>query len=122
MQDFYAEAQKLFPFSQAIRRDLHMHPELGFQEVRTSGVIARELREIGLEVSTGIAKTGVVATIDGTHPGPVIMLRFDIDALPISEQTGAEYASQNPGLMHACGHDGHACLTPIGQNLTAPLN
>ncbi len=110
MPDFYSEAKKLFAYSQAIRRDLHQHPELGFQEVRTSGIIAKELREIGLEVTTGIAKTGVIAMIDGAKPGPVIMLRFDIDALPISEQTGADYASQNPGLMHACGHDGHVAI------------
>ena len=110
MSDFYQEALNLFPYSQAIRRDLHMHPELGFQEVRTSGIIARELREIGLEVTTGIAKTGVIAMIDGAKPGPIIMLRFDIDALPVSEQTGAAYASQNPGLMHACGHDGHVAI------------
>ena len=110
MSDLYEEARNLFSYSQAIRRDLHMHPELGFQEVRTSGVIARELREIGLEVTTGIAKTGVVALIEGVKPGPVIMLRFDIDALPVTEQTGAGYASQNPGLMHACGHDGHVAI------------
>ena len=110
MTDFFEEAQKLFPFSQAIRRDLHMHPELGFQEVRTSGIIAKELRELGLEVTTGIAKTGVIAVIEGTGPGPVIMLRFDIDALPILEQTGTSYASQTAGLMHACGHDGHVAI------------
>jgi amidohydrolase len=110
MNDLYQEAIKLFPYSQAIRRDLHMHPELGFQEVRTSGIIAKELREIGLEVTTGIAKTGVIAMIDGAKPGPVIMLRFDIDALPINELTGAVYASKIPGLMHACGHDGHVAI------------
>ena len=110
MSDFYEEALKLFQYSQGIRRDLHIHPELGFQEVRTSGIIAKELREIGLEVTTGIAKTGVIAMIEGDKPGPVIMLRFDIDALPISEQTAATYASQNPGLMHACGHDGHVAI------------
>jgi amidohydrolase len=110
MTDFYKEAQKLFSFTQSIRRDLHQHPELGFQEVRTSGIIAKELREIGLEVTTGIAKTGVVALIEGAKPNPVIMLRFDIDALPITEQTGAGYASQTPGLMHACGHDGHVAI------------
>ncbi len=110
MTDFYAEAQKLFPYSQSIRRDLHMHPELGYQEVRTSGVIAKELRELGLETTTGIAKTGVIALLEGEKPGPVIMLRFDIDALPIKEETNAEYASKNPGLMHACGHDGHVAI------------
>lgn len=110
MTDFYAEAQKLFAYSQSLRRDLHMHPELGYQEVRTSGIIAKELRELGLEISTGIAKTGVIALVEGEKPGPVIMLRFDMDALPINEQTGAEYASQNPGVMHACGHDGHVAV------------
>lgn len=110
MTDFYEEAQKLFSYSQSIRRDLHAHPELGYQEVRTSGVIARELRELGLEINTGIAKTGVIALLEGAKPGPVVMLRFDIDALPIKEETGAEYASQNPGVMHACGHDGHAAI------------
>ncbi|MDX9992657.1 MAG: amidohydrolase [Anaerolineales bacterium] len=110
MTDFYAQAQALFPYSQAMRRDFHMHPELGFQEVRTSGIIAKELRELGMEVSTGIAKTGVIGLIEGAQPGPVVMLRFDIDALPIHEETGAAYASQTPGLMHACGHDGHAAI------------
>jgi amidohydrolase len=110
MTDFYAEAQELFTYSQSIRRDLHMHPELGYQEVRTSGVIARELRELGLEINTGIAKTGVIALLEGEKPGPVIMLRFDMDALPITEETNAEYASQNPGVMHACGHDGHVAI------------
>lgn len=110
MADLYEQALELFPYTQSIRRDLHMHPELGFEEVRTSALIARELRGIGLEVSTGIAKTGVTAMIDGDKPGPVILLRFDMDALPITEQTGAEYASQSPGLMHACGHDGHVAI------------
>ena len=110
MTDLYTKAQALFPYTQSMRRDFHLHPELGFQEVRTSGIIAKELRELGLEVSTGIAKTGVVALIEGAKPGPVVMLRFDIDALPIHEETGAEYASQTPGLMHACGHDGHAAI------------
>jgi amidohydrolase len=110
MIDFYKEAQKLFPYSQSIRRDLHMHPELGYQEVRTSGIIAKELRELGLETTTGIAKTGVIGMIEGSKSGPVIMLRFDIDALPIKEETNAEYASCNPGVMHACGHDGHVAI------------
>jgi len=110
MADLYEEAKKLFPYTQSIRRDIHVHPEIAFQEVRTSGVIANELRKMGLEVTTGIAKTGVIAMIEGEKPGPVIMLRFDIDALPIDEQTGAEYASQNAGAMHACGHDGHIAI------------
>ncbi len=107
---FLDEAQALFSYTQNLRRDFHMHPELGFRETRTSGIIARELRELGLEVSTGLAKTGVMALIEGARPGPVVMLRFDIDALPIHEQTNAEYASQTPGVMHACGHDGHTAI------------
>lgn len=110
MSSLLDEAQTLFPYTQALRRDFHMHPELGFQELRTAGILARELRQIGLEVSTGIAKTGVVALLEGRQPGPVVMLRFDIDALPINEQTGAAYASQTAGVMHACGHDGHAAI------------
>jgi len=110
MPNLYDEANALFPYSLAIRRDLHMHPEIAFQEVRTSGIIVKELRELGLEVTTGLAKTGVLAMIEGNKPGPVIMLRFDMDALPITEQTGAVYTSQNPGLMHACGHDGHVAI------------
>lgn len=94
-------------YARSLRRDFHMYPEIGFQEVRTAGVIARELASLGLEVHSGVAKTGVVAMIEGEHPGPVVLLRFDMDALPVNEETGAEYTSRNPGVMHACGHDGH---------------
>jgi amidohydrolase len=110
MIDFLAEAQKLFPYTQAMRRDFHMHPELGHQEVRTAGIVAKELQALGLEVTTGVGKTGVVAMIEGSKPGPTLLLRADMDALPIVEQTGAEYASQNPGVMHACGHDSHTAV------------
>ncbi|MEJ2598139.1 MAG: amidohydrolase [Anaerolineales bacterium] len=110
MIDFLSEAQDLFEYTQALRRDFHRHPELGFHEVRTAGIVARELNQLGLEVSSGIAETGVVAMIEGNRPGPVALLRFDMDALPIEEQTGASYASQNPGVMHACGHDGHTAV------------
>nr|BAL54972.1 M20D family peptidase [uncultured Chloroflexota bacterium] len=87
-----------------------MHPELGYREVRTSAIVARELEALGLEVQRGIARTGVVALLEGVKPGPVILLRFDMDALPIQEESGAEYASQTPGVMHACGHDGHTAI------------
>jgi amidohydrolase len=107
MTDYLQEAQDLFDYTRDLRRDFHRHPELGFQEVRTAGIVARELTDLGLEVSTGVGKTGVVATLGGSNPGPVILARFDMDALPIQEETGAEYASQTPGVMHACGHDGH---------------
>ncbi len=107
MIDFLGEAQELFEYTRDFRRDFHRHPELGFQEVRTAGIVARELTDLGLEVSTGVGKTGVVATLEGGSQEPVVLVRFDMDALPIQEETGAEYASQTPGIMHACGHDGH---------------
>ncbi len=107
---FNSAARELFLYSQMFRRDFHRHPELGFREVRTAGIIAHELDEFGLEVYRGIADTGVIALIEGSAPGPVVMLRFDMDALPIIEQTGADYASATPGIMHACGHDGHTAV------------
>jgi len=110
MIDYRNEAKQLFPYTRELRRDFHRNPELGFQEVRTAGIVARELTELGLEVSTGVGKTGVVATLEGANPGPVLLVRFDMDALPIQEETGAEYASQTPGVMHACGHDGHTAI------------
>ncbi len=110
MVNFLSEAQALFEYTQALRRDFHRHPELGFHEVRTAGIVVRELNKLGLEVTPGIAETGVVATIEGNRQGAVLLLRFDMDALPIQEQTGAPYASQNPGVMHACGHDGHTAV------------
>ena len=110
MADFLQEAEALFPYLQSMRRDFHIHPELGFREVRTGGIVARELETLGLEVTKGVGKTGVVAMLEGSKPGPTVLLRFDMDALPIVEETGTEYASQNPGVMHACGHDGHTAI------------
>ena len=96
----------------AIRRDLHAHPELAYQEKRTSMAVSRELASIGVAHVAGLAGgTGVVAFIPSTEPGGdargSIALRADMDALPITESTGAPYASTTPGVMHACGHDGH---------------
>lgn len=119
MPDFLKEAQDLFSYTQAMRRDFHIHPELGFKEIRTSGIVAKELEALGLEVTKGIGKTGVVGYLEGAKPGPTILLRFDMDALPIHEETGAEYSSTNPGVMHACGHDGH---TAIGLTVAKILN
>lgn len=110
MKDLYAEALEMFEYTRDLRRDFHMHPEIGFEETRTSGIVAKELKEIGLEVQTGVAKTGVVAIIEGDKPGPVVLVRVDMDALPINEETGAEYASKYPNVMHACGHDGHTAM------------
>jgi amidohydrolase len=110
MIDFLQEAKALFPYTQSLRRDFHIHPELGFHEVRTAGIVAKELEALGLEVTKGIGKTGVVGLMEGTKSGPTLLVRFDMDALPITEETGAEYASQNNGVMHACGHDGHTAI------------
>lgn len=110
MDTFLSEAQSLKEYTRRLRRDFHRHPELGFQEIRTAGIVAQELHQLGLEVTTGIAQTGVVALLEGGKPGSVVLVRFDMDALPIQEETGVEYASQNPGVMHACGHDGHTAV------------
>ena len=100
----------------SLRRDLHAHPETAFREERTSRLVAERLAAFGLEVSTGSAETGVTAVIEGDEPGPTLMLRADMDALPIQETSDAPYASRNPGVMHACGHDGHtaALVTVAG--------
>ena len=100
------------------RRDLHAHPELGDQEARTSALLAEQLRRMGYEVRTGVAKTGVVALLRGGQPGPVVALRADMDALPVTEETGLPFAStargqyndREVGVMHACGHDFHMSI------------
>jgi amidohydrolase len=94
----------------AIRRDLHEHPELGFEERRTAELIARRLEALGFEVHTGIGRTGVVGVLRGTRPGKTIMLRADMDALPLEEENDVPYRSHTPGTMHACGHDGHVAI------------
>ena len=120
MPDLLSEAKVLFEYTQSLRRDIHAHPELGFHEVRTAGIVARELTSLGLEVHTGIGRTGVVAILDGSKPGPVVLVRADMDALPIIEETGAPYASLNTGVMHACGHDAHtAILLTVAKILNA---
>lgn len=110
MPDLIHEAQAVFVATQAFRRDFHQNPELGFQEFRTASVIAQELADLGLDARTSVGKTGVTAVIEGSRPGRVLLLRFDMDALPIQEETGAVYASKNAGVMHACGHDGHSAI------------
>ena len=93
-----------------IRRDFHEHPELGMQEVRTSKIVNELLEKWGLETFTGIGKTGVVWVLKGKKPGKTIGLRADMDALPIQEKTNLAFASKNPGVMHACGHDSHTTM------------
>jgi hippurate hydrolase len=94
----------------AIRRDIHAHPELGLQEHRTADLIVRKLEEWGIEVHRGVGQTGVVGVLRNGNGQASIGLRADMDALPIQEATGLPHASQNPGLMHACGHDGHTTI------------
>jgi len=109
MQNILDRAKALAPEIILIRRDLHRNPELGFKEHRTSGVVSTYLKNLGLVPHT-LAGTGVVATIRGRQPGKTVALRADMDALPIAEQAGHDYASEAPGLMHACGHDGHTAM------------
>lgn len=94
----------------ALRREFHQNPELGFEEVETSNRVATYLKELGIQVQTGIAGTGVVGILEGDQPGPVVAMRADMDALPVIEKTGVEYASKIEGKMHACGHDGHTAI------------
>ncbi len=94
----------------SIRRDLHMHPELGFHEHRTAGIVAERLRSLGYEVHEGIGTTGVVGLLRGSRSGRTVMLRADMDALPILEERDHVYRSQADGTMHACGHDGHVAI------------
>lgn len=108
---FLAEALDMADEIVAVRRDLHMHPELGFQEVRTARIVAETLGELGYEVVTGLGKTGVVGLLSGEQPGErTVLLRFDMDALPIHEENDVPYRSQTPGVMHACGHDAHVAV------------
>jgi amidohydrolase len=102
----------------AWRRDIHQHPELGDQETRTSGIVADHLRSLGLEVRTGVARTGVIAVLKGARPGPTVALRADMDALPVKEPEGLPFASRarsqylgkEVDVMHACGHDAHTAM------------
>ncbi|MGB6156407.1 MAG: M20 aminoacylase family protein [Castellaniella sp.] len=93
-----------------IRRSIHAWPELAFQETRTAGTVARLLESWGIDTHTGLGDTGVVGRITGDAPGPSIGLRADLDALPMPESNTFAHASQNPGVMHACGHDGHTAM------------
>jgi amidohydrolase len=100
----------LFPRLVETRRDIHAHPELSNEEERTAALVAARLRELGLAVKTGVAKHGVVAVLESGRPGPCVAVRADMDALPIKELRATPYRSQNPGVMHACGHDVHTTV------------
>ncbi len=104
------KAHAIAPEIIRLRREIHAHPELAFQEVRTAQLVAETLREIGgIDIRTGVGKTGVVGQL-GTGDGPTIGIRADMDALPIDEATGLPFASQQAGVMHACGHDAHTAI------------
>src|SRR5436190_17718656 len=108
-----AEIDELIPDLIATRRDFHEHPELAFEEVRTSGIVAQRLRSLGLEVQSGVAKTGVVGLLRGgasKEGAKTIAIRADMDALPIHELNEIDYRSTVDGKMHACGHDGHTSI------------
>lgn len=116
--DLLAQAQTLSPQLSAWRRDIHMHPELSFQEHRTANLVASELVAMGIETQTGVGKTGVVGYLGDA--GPVVAIRADMDALPIDEENDVPYRSQTPGVMHACGHDAHtAILLGVARLLSA---
>jgi len=110
MNDLHAEAGALRKEAVRIRRDLHKHPELGFQETRTAGIVADALERLNLKVETGVGGTGVVGLLKGAGSGRTVLIRADMDALPILEESDIPYASTVPGVMHACGHDGHTAM------------
>lgn len=101
----------------AFRRDFHAHPELGFEEFRTGKIVAEYLKSLGIEVQEGIAGTGVVGLLKGSKPGKTFMLRTDMDALPVEEETSLSFASVEKGKMHACGHDGHLSMMLIAAKI-----
>lgn len=110
MEGIRAEILDIKDWLVELRRDLHRHPELKYQEKRTSELVATHLRQWGFEVSQGVAQTGVVGFWNTGRPGPVLGLRADMDALPIQELQDRPYCSLNPGVMHACGHDAHVTM------------
>ena len=105
-----SEIRALNPQLVKWRRHLHQYPELGFQEKLTSKFVAQKLQNWDIEHQTGIAQTGIVATIKSSYPGPVLAIRADMDALPIQEENNILYRSRHNGVMHACGHDGHTAI------------
>jgi amidohydrolase len=105
-----AAAGAILPDVVEVRRRLHRHPEVGLHLPRTQAMVVEALRAIGLEPKPGESTTSVVAVIDGARPGPTILLRGDMDGLPLHEDTGLDFASEDPGTMHACGHDTHVAM------------
>ena len=111
------KASGIYEEAVRIRRIIHQNPELGFEEHKTAEMIADYLKGLGMEVTTGVARTGVVGLLHGDKEGPVLALRADIDALPILEKTDVTFKSKNPGVMHACGHDMHTAMLLSAANI-----
>jgi amidohydrolase len=120
MLDFSHLVDAIVPGVVGLRREIHAHPELGFEETQTARRVVDQLSPLGtLDIQTGVAGTGVVAVLNGSKPGPCVGLRADMDALPLQEQSDVSYASTVAGKMHACGHDGHtACLVGAAKVLS----
>ncbi|MEN8191084.1 MAG: amidohydrolase, partial [Thermodesulfobacteriota bacterium] len=104
----------------SLRRDFHQHPELGFNEHRTARVVETYLQKLGLATKR-VAGTGVVALLEGSEPGPTLMLRADMDALPVQEENDLDYASATPGIMHACGHDAHMAMLLVAAKILVKI-
>ena len=122
MASLLEEAKIILPMMIEIRRDLHRNPELGMQEVRTSGMVADHLKGLSLEVKTGVGGTGVVGTLYGKPGGGTIAIRADMDALPMEDKKNVPYASARPGIAHSCGHDGHTAILLGAANLFCKLS
>lgn len=109
--------REMTPHFVAIRQKIHANPELGYQEILTAAIVAYELKQMGLDVITGVGGTGVVAVIDSGRPGKTVALRAELDALPMAEMTELSYKSIQPGKMHACGHDGHTATVLMAASI-----
>ena len=116
MNNLKKEVQALEEELIDLRRDFHMHPELGYEEVRTSQIVYDYLTDLGLEVKR-VAKTGIVGLLRGKESGKTVMLRADLDAIPQNEKTNLPFKSVNEGVMHACGHDGHTAMLMVAAKI-----
>jgi amidohydrolase len=122
MKSVLSRVKEIFPYTRDLRREFHRFPELGFQEYKTSEIILRELSRLDdFSIKKEIAETGITGLLKGGKSGKTLLLRFDMDALPVQENTGVDYASENEGLMHACGHDGHMAIGLSAARILADL-